>query len=346
MSALRVSIRLSIVIPLKHNVVRCCAVLACLLLWAGPAGAQWLRAEEAIMGTRVMVEIWHEDPKIAQRGADAVFAEMRRIDALMSPYKEQSELYRINAQAAAHPVPVGEELAGLIEQALKVSELTDGAFDITFASVGYMYDYRERRRPDEQTIQAALPAVDYHLVQLDRAAGTIRFQRPGVRIDLGGIAKGYAVERGAAILRELGVAHAHVNAGGDSRMLGDRHGRPWVVGIRDPQHKDTIVAKLPLVNEAISTSGDYERYFDEEGVRYHHILVPKTGTSAREVHSATVIGADATTTDALSTSIFVMGPQRGLALIDRLEGIEAVIVDREGRIRFSAGLERRGAGAK
>lgn len=303
-----------------------------------PVSAGWVRAQEAIMGTRVMVEIWHPDEALAQRGVQAVFDEMRRIDERMSPFKPDSELSRINALAAKGDMPISAELADLIDRALKVSELTDGAFDITFASVGYLYNYREHIKPDDQAIRAALPAVDYHHVKLDREHKHIRFTQTGVRIDLGGIGKGYAVDRGIAILRALGIAHAHVNAGGDSRMLGDRLGRPWMIGIRDPRHEGHLVAKLPLNNEAISTSGDYERYFDEDGVRYHHIIVPRTGHSASASHSVTIIGPDATTTDALSTSVFVLGPDKGMALINRLAGIEAIIVDRDAHLRFSAGL--------
>jgi len=180
--------------------------------------------------------------------------------------------------------------------------------------------------------------VDYRQVQVDRSARTIRFLRKGVRIDLGGIAKGYAVDRSIERLRALGIAHAMVNAGGDTRLLGDRRGKPWIVGIRDPRNEGRMVTRLPLADEALSTSGDYERYFEEEGVRHHHILVPGTGRSARGVRSATVLGADATLTDALSTTVFVLGVERGMQLIARLPGVEAVVVDDEGRIYYSDGL--------
>jgi thiamine biosynthesis lipoprotein len=159
-----------------------------------------------------------------------------------------------------------------------------------------------------------------------------------MRIDLGGIAKGWAVDRGIEIVRKMGIEHAMINAGGDTALLGDRLGKPWMVGIRDPRIAGAVVARIPLQDEAISTSGDYERYFEEDGVRYHHILVPGTGKSAREVRSVTILGSNATQTDGLSTSVFVLGVERGMQLVSRLPGVEAVIVDAEGRIFYSDGL--------
>jgi thiamine biosynthesis lipoprotein len=302
------------------------------------AHAAWFQREEAIMGTRVAVELWSEDAALAERAMDEVIAEMRRTDELMSTYKPESQLSQVNAHAHERPVQVDEDIIEVVERALAMSKLSGGAFDVTYASVGYLYDYRAHQRPSEQQIAAALPGVDYRQVQVDREARTIRFLRKGVRIDLGGIAKGYAVDRSIDHLRKLGIEHAMVNAGGDTRLLGDRRGKPWVVGIRDPRNEGRVVTRLPLEDEAISTSGDYERYFEEDGVRYHHILVPGTGQSARGVRSATVIGDDATLTDALSTTVFVLGVEPGMRLIARLPGVEAVVVDDQGRIYYSDGL--------
>lgn len=313
---------------------------AACLAFAPAAAAEWVRADEAIMGTAIQVELWHEDRDVGARAASAVMDEMRRIDALMSTYKSTSELSRINATAAKGAVAVGPELAVLFRRAAAISEMTGGAFDITYASVGQYYDYRAGERPDEATLARALQAVDFRNVELDEAAGTVSFRHPGVRVDLGGIAKGYAVERGVDILRGFGVTSAIVTAGGDSRILGDRRGKPWVVGVRDPRRDGAIVARLPLSDEAISTSGDYERYFETDGVRYHHILKPGTGRSSGEVRSVTILGPDATTTDALSTSVFVMGIQKGMAMIEKLAANEAVIVDADGRLHYTSGFSR------
>jgi thiamine biosynthesis lipoprotein len=315
------------------------AFLLCLLAATPPlARADWYQREEAIMGTRVAVELWADDPGLAARAMEAVIAEMRRTDELMSTYKPESQLSRVNAEAHERPVEVDPEIVDIVAKSFEFSRLSDGAFDVTYASVGYLYDYRAHARPTAEQVAAALPGVDYRQVQVDRDRNTIRFLRKGVRVDLGGIAKGRAVDRGIEILRALGIEHAMVNAGGDTRLLGDRRGKPWIVGIRDPRNEGRMVTRLPLEDEAISTSGDYERYFEEDGVRYHHILVPGTGQSAREVRSATVIGADATLTDALSTTVFVLGVERGMALVSRLPGVEAVVVDKDGRIFYSDGL--------
>lgn len=315
------------------------ALLVTMLL-ALPAEAEWIQAEEAIMGTAVRVELWHDDRAAGQTAADAVMREMHRIDRLMSPFKPDSELSHINREAARHPVTISRELFDLIQRSLELSKLTEGAFDITFSSVGYLYDYRRHIKPSERELAQALPGVDYRHVALDRNKGTIQFARPGVRIDLGGIAKGYAVDRGIDSLRQRGIAHALVSAGGDSRILGDRRGRPWMIAVRDPRIRTGAIAVLPLSDAAVSTSGDYERYFEADGVRYHHIINPKTGRSASDVRSVTIVGPDATTTDGLSTSVFVMGHVRGMALVESLPDIEAIVIDAQGQLHYSSGLQR------
>jgi len=236
-------------------------------------------------------------------------------------------------------VAVGDELFHVIERSLEFSRLTDGVFDITFSSVGHLYDYRNRVHPTDAQIKDALSGVNYRHVVLDRAAQTVHFEQAGMRIDLGGIAKGYAVEKSVAMLRQHGIRHAIVTAGGDSRVLGDHRGRPWMVGIRDPRNRQREVALLPLSDTAISTSGDYERYFEADGVRHHHILDPKTGKSPDEIHSVTITGPDGMTTEGISTSVFVMGVRRGMALVNSLPGIAAVIVDKDGLLHYSEALQ-------
>ncbi len=311
-----------------------------LLLTPVNATAEWYRQDAAIMGTAIAVDLWYEDEARGRALAQAVMDEMQRIDDLMSTYKPESELSRINARAADEAVPVSAELLALIQRALDFSRLTDGAFDITYASAGQYYDYRKGIQPNAEQLALALPAIDYHHVRIDPQGATLRFLHPGVRIDLGGIAKGYAVDRCIAILQAAGVKSAMVNAGGDTRVLGKHWKQPWMVGIRDPRNKEGLVTMIPLEDAAISTSGDYERYFEKGGVRFHHILNPRTGTSSAGVRSVSIIGADATTTDALSTSVFVMGVESGLKLVDSLPDIEAVIIDNQGKMFYSKGLDR------
>ncbi len=291
------------------------------------------------MGTRIAVELWATGPGLAQRGIDAVMADMHRTDRLMSTYKPESQLSQVNAQAFDRPVQVDADIIDVVEKSLEYSRLSDGIFDITYASVGYLYDYRAQLHPTDEQIAAALQAIDYRQLQVDREARTIRFLRPGMRIDLGGFAKGWAVDRGVEILRALGIEHAMVNAGGDTRLLGDRRGKPWIVGIRDPRRDGAVVTRIPLADEAISTSGDYERYFEQDGVRHHHILAPGTGRSPSDVRSVTVIGPNATRTDGLTKPIFILGVERGMQYVRRVGDVEAVIVDNQGCVYYSPGLE-------
>jgi len=305
---------------------------------AVPARGRWFSRDEAIMGTAIHVELWSEDAALAERAIGAVMAEMHRIDRLMSPYKAESELSRINRDAAHAAVPVCTEMFALIERSLHFSQLSDGAFDITYAGVGHLYDYRQGIVPDAAALQRARPCVGWRHLQLDPRARTIRFAREGVRIDLGGFAKGHVVDNSIGILKRLGIAHAVVAAGGDSHVLGDRCGRPWSIAIRDPRNRQRVVALLPLQDTSISTSGDYERYFERDGVRHHHLIDPKTGTSPRALHSVTILAADGLTSEALSKCVFVMGLERGLRLVESQPGIDAVIVDAAGTLHFSTGL--------
>lgn len=291
-----------------------------------------------MMGTEVRVLAWHDDAGEGEKVVAAVFDEIARIEALMSTYREDSRISLINREAHQRPVRAGNELYSLIVRALDVSVLTHGAFDITYDSVGRHYDFSSGRHPDAETIEGELPRIDYRLVEPRASDATIRFAVPGVRINLGGIANGYAVERGAEILNRNGVRHGIVTAGGDSRLLGDRRGKPWVVGVRDPRAGDEVAVRVPLVDEAVSTSGDYERFFEEEGKRWHHIIRPSTGTPANGVQSATVVGPDAVLTDALSTSVFVLGVDEGLRLIATLPDYEAIVIDADGKLYYSDGL--------
>jgi thiamine biosynthesis lipoprotein len=305
----------------------------------------WHAREEAIMGTAIRVELWSEDRADGEAAINAVMNEMHRIDHAMSPHKPESELSRINRHAAAAPVKLSEEMARLVSRALDFSKLSGGAFDITYAGVGHLYDYREKIKPSDAAINQAREAVGYQNLILDTAARTLRFAREGVRIDLGGFAKGHAVDNATAILARLGIRNAIVSAGGDSRVMGDHRGRPWTIAIRDPRRPGEVVAVLPLEDTAISTSGDYERYFEQDGVRCHHVLDPKTGKSPSSVHSVTILAADGLTTEGLSKSVFVLGVEKGMRLIESQEGVDAVVIDAAGQLHYSSGLLDGGAQA-
>ena len=330
------------------------------------------------MTTRVELQFWlesqsTEDESRAVVLSQNVFDEFERIDQLMSRYKPESELSKVNRLASQKPVAVSLELFSILQKAKQVSKLSGGAFDMTFASVGYLYDFRLSQQPDKYLLKTKLGRVNYRLVKLNRRDLTVHFEQPGMMIDLGGIAKGYAVDQGITILAEQGVQYARLSAGGDMRLLGDKRGKPWIVGIKDPrsavfqskvqgqtqenrvqenraqqnkahQSKGNYsdgehVVALPLSDVSISTSGDYERFFiDETGERIHHILSPKTGRPVKGIQSVSVIGPNAITTDGLSTAIFVLGLEKGLAMIEKLDGIDVIIIDSQRKLHFSEGL--------
>ena len=325
-----------------NSTIQRCTLVALLSFCAmRPAHAEWVkRVTDGIMGTRITVELWSEQPDKAESAIDAVLDEMRHIDDSMSTYKPSSEVSQVNAHAAAGPMHISKELFDLLVTAHQYSELTEGAFDITYASVGYMYDFRKHVRPSDEQINKALPAINYRHVLLDPKNQTVRFTQTGVRIDLGGIAKGYSVDCAIDVLKARGFTRAYVSAGGDSRIIGDRFGKPWMVGIRDPRKGEgEVITRIPLVDAAISTSGDYERFFDEDGVRYHHIIDPHTGHSASKVRSATVIAPSATRTDGLSKTAFVLGPEKAMEIYNRIDDIDAIIVKLDGTVIYSKGLE-------
>ncbi|WP_390615700.1 FAD:protein FMN transferase [Maricurvus nonylphenolicus] len=308
--------------------------------------AEWHSASRDIMGTRITLTFWEDDTQRASDISQTVFAEFTRLDQLLSPYIASSELSRINREAAKGPINISVEVMRLLDKALYFGKLTDGAFDISFASLGRFYNYREGQKPTAEQWQIFRAAIDYRKIQLDRKQGTVFFAHPKLAIDLGGIAKGYAVDKAIEILDQQGITNASISAGGDSRLLGDKQGKPWVVGIKHPRaakdnaNDSNTALILLLSNTAISTSGDYERYFmdPDSGERIHHIIKPQSGRSASGVMSVSILGAQGFDTDPLSTSVFVMGVDRGLALINRLPGFDAVIIDSRGKVHYSQGL--------
>jgi thiamine biosynthesis lipoprotein len=316
------------------------ASLALILLIAvTPARAGWVHVSGTAMTTAIEMEYWTDDPAVAGKAGDAVLAVFQQIDRQMSRYREESELSRVNRQAANALVAVTDSLFKVLQEAIRVSKLSSGAFDISFGSVGYLYDFRARRQPSAEELATGLATVNYRSIALDPEAKTVRFLQEGVRLDLGGIAKGYAVDRGIDILKSFGIRHARLSAGGDMRLLGDKQGKPWIVGVRDPRSEDRNALVMPLSDVAVSTSGDYERFFfDDAGKRVHHILSPATGKPAKGVQSVTILGPDALTTDGLSTAVFVLGSAKGLELINRLDGIDAVIIDELRQVHYSDGL--------
>jgi thiamine biosynthesis lipoprotein len=304
--------------------------------------AEVFRENTSVMSTVIEVTV----DAAAEGEARAVFSsvdrELRRIEGQMSEWLDTSPVSAVNRAAGEGPVKVPKELFNVISAALKVSEISGGAFDITWASMRGLWDFRpgHERKPRPEEVKARLGLVDYRAVVLDPAESTVFLKKKGMAIGLGGIAKGYAVDKAMELVLRSGITNAIIKAGGDMRVQGsDAGGAGWEIGIQDPRDRRRLMARLSLSNVSISTSGDYERFFIKEGVLYHHIMDPRTGYQAKEARSVTVIGPDTMTTDALSTAIFVLGPEKGLELAKRLPGIEVLIVDRSGAVSSSGGMD-------
>ena len=309
-------------------------LLALLLCLSRPVTAQWLSESWDSMGTRATLEFWHSGDQ-GDAIIQAVQQEYLRIEQQLSPWISDSELARFNRMSANQTVPGSDEFYFLLERSRYYYSLSDGAFDITFAGAGHLYNYRAAQAPDNAALQKAVIGMQHIHLQEN---GGISKDESSVQIDLGGIAKGYAIDRAVAILKTYHIDNAYLSLGGDSYVLGQRDGRMWQVGIRHPRDAQAIAITLPLTDVAVSTSGDYERFFIRDGEHIHHILNPRTGKPAGEVMSVTVLAGHGIDADALSTTIFVMGIEKGIALANRLEDVSAIIIDRTGKVHYSNDL--------
>lgn len=295
------------------------------------------------MGTLVSITAVAPGKEIAQASIEAGFHEIQRLEQLLSTWIQASELSQVNAAAGKRPVAVGPETLELVLRSLEMAGLTEGGFNIAVGPAVEAWSVTDRQRiPSDAELQALKPLVDWSAIQVDRTARTIFLPRPGMRIDVGGIGKGYAADRVVDVMRKAGAQGGVVALSGDIKTFGDLPGmNGFPAGIRHPRQEGALVATIDLKNEAISTAGDYERYFEQEGVRYHHILDPQSLQPARKCQSVTVIAAEGTVADGLDTGIFVLGPERGMALVERLPDVEAVIIDDQGRMTVSSGLRSR-----
>jgi thiamine biosynthesis lipoprotein len=300
--------------------------------------ARTLRDERTKMGTRFEIQIVSDDVPAGRAAIEAAYAEIDRVEQLLSEWRETSEISEVNREAGSRAVAVGPDLYAVLERAAAISEMTDGAFDVTFAACGGRWSIRERRIPADREIADCLAHVDFRRVELDPLAGTVYLPDEAMRIGISGIGKGYGVDRAAAVLEAHGVTDYIVDGGGDIRLAGANVDRPWVVGIADPRRHGQLYATVHPERGAIVTSGDYERYFEQDGVRYHHILDPETGRPARRSVAVTVIAPEATDADALATGLFVLGPERGMQVVESTPGVEALIFGPDLAIHRSSGF--------
>ena len=307
--------------------------------------ARRINEQRLAMGSILHLTAWTGDEAAARAAFARAFAEFDRLESLLSTWREGSDVLRLNAAAGQAPVNVHEDTRRVLDAARQVSEWTDGAFDVTFGALADIWKFdhdQDNRVPTPGEVAARRPLVGYRYVHVDPGPGTAVIERAGMRIHLGGIGKGYAVDRAVAILREAGLRDFMVQAGGDLYVAGVDGQVPWHLGIQDPRGPpDTPFATVDVADATFSTSGDYERFFEQDGVRYHHILDPATGQPARGCRSVTIVARQATVADGLSTGVFVLGPERGMALVERLPDVEAVIVTADNRVLVSSGLRGR-----
>jgi FAD:protein FMN transferase len=294
------------------------------------------------MDTTLDITIQGRTPAEARADADAAIALARKIEAETSQFKAGSDVAKINSQAGVTPVAVTDDTLLLVDTALEYSNLMNGAFDITIAPVVKLWGFYDQnyKIPSPEQLAAARALVGYDKVTVDQQNKTVMLTRKGMAIDLGGIAKGYAVGEMYKLLEARGVKHALINFGGAIGAVGDRvDGKKWVIGIKNPRGKsDSLVGQIAVKDAFVSSSGDYERFFMKNGVRYFHIFDPVTGLNPTQVMSTTVVGPNAMLTDTL-TKILVMGPAAGMQFIQSQPGFEALIIDRDGKITCTPGMK-------
>lgn len=330
--------------PIIEEKMKRIGAVVCLLYvflcWGCTQAPQVVAVARPIMGTIVEISVAAQDEDAAFHAIKAAFSEMERIEREMSFFREESELSRLNRLAGRGPVQVSQELVALLRTSLRISQLTQGAFDVTVAPLLRLWPiYRaEKILPTDDRIREALSHVGYRKLMVSEHDRTVAFADPGMAVDLGGIAKGYAIDRAVAILKNLGVRAALVNAGGDVYAYGRKpNGDPWTIGIRHPRQKDGVLAAAKVKDMAIVTSGDYERFFIKDGKRYSHIIDPRSGFTAQKTASVTVTAPEAVVADGLATGVLVLGAEKGLSVVESIPGVEAAVIT-EGP---SGGLEMR-----
>ena len=322
-----------------------CAALMMAACGAATPATPAVEVERArvAMGSELRLTAWTADEPAALAAFDTVFAEFDRLEALLSIWRDGSDVQRLNAAAGLHPVPVSAETLEVLGAAREIGDQTEGRFDITFAALADLWKFdhdQDNSIPSPDAIRERLPLIDYRQVEFDPAAKTAFIARKGMRVHLGGIGKGYAIDRAVAALRQRGLRDFMVQAGGDMYVAGRRGDRMWRLGIQDPRGPaNSVFASVELSDATFSTSGDYERFFIKDGRRFHHIIDPDRGEPAAGSRSVTIVSDRAVVADGLSTGVFVLGPEKGMALIERLPHVEGVIVTAENQVLVSSGLK-------
>jgi thiamine biosynthesis lipoprotein len=301
-----------------------------LVLLSQYANIPAIERTEQVMGTYATITILDRDTARAQHAMDAAFDEIRRLEALMSAYNASSEVAALSRNGM-NWTSLSPDTLYVLTKADYYARISQGSFDVTCNPLVTLWmetAKNESRLPTPAELEAVKERVGYEQLIIDEAHGRARFAQPGMSITLGGIAKGYAIDRACDQLLAAGIEHALVNIGGDMRAIGDKNGAPWAIALQNPRNKDEYISILTLEDESVATSGDYERYFILKEERIHHIINPRTGYSADECISVTVIADRCIDADALSTTVFVLGPEAGKALLDEY-GYQGLIISAE-----------------
>jgi thiamine biosynthesis lipoprotein len=317
-------------------------LLFAVLCSCSPKKESLYRKTMILMDTLVTIHVVADSEQTADKAMTDAFREISKLDTLLTFFSDKSELALINRNAGISGVRVSPETLEVIEKAVYASEKSGGAFDVTIGPESSLWNFVTKVKPDDNAISSRLGLVNYRLITFDKEKSLVALGKRGMLMDLGAIAKGYAADKAIGALKKLGVRAGLVAVAGDIRAFGlKQDGKPWRVGIRNPRQTgkgDEILAAIELRDMAISTSGDYERFFILDGERFHHILDPQTGYPARSCQSVSIMATDGVTTDSFSTAVFVLGPEKGMELLRQL-GLEGMIVDREGKIHMTPGIK-------
>ncbi len=314
-------------------------VLALILLVSGCSRPKTMQKTERIMGTEVTITVVARSHEEGEAAIEAGMAELRRLDAMMSLYKDDSEITKVNLAAGKNPVKVSPEMIEVVEHAAEISKLSGGAFDVTVGPLVVLWQMRlkEGKTPTDAEIARVRPLVNYQNIVIDKKASTIFLKKPGMIMDFGGM-KGYIADRVAYLFKKRGINNAIIAVAGDIWVLGHREdGKPWRIGVQHPRDHDKTLTVLDLSDKYISTSGDYERFVIKENKRYHHIIDPRTGKPSKGTISATLIGDKGAIIDPLTKVPFILGPDEGMKIVKKL-GAEAIIVDDQEKIYVTDGI--------
>jgi FAD:protein FMN transferase len=293
------------------------------------------------MDTLVTITVVSASESKAENSVEAALAEIEKLEKILNFYSTESEISMINKNAGVSGVKVSSDVLRLVDKALYVSEKTEGSFDITIGPLTSMYNFRKQTAPHYGDIREKLSLINYRDLLIDNAKSTVYLKRRGMLIDPGGIAKGYAADMAVETLKKQGIPAGIVAIAGDIKAFGLKpDGKPWKIGIRNPNakgDKDDVMATVELTDMSISTSGDYERYFISNGKKFHHLIDPKTGYPAGGCRSVTVMAKEGVFTDAFATGIFILGPEKGMTVFEKT-GFSGIIIDSRGTTHITPNL--------